>query len=461
VSVLDEILARKRADVAERKKKRPIEAIERSIVRSERDFRRAIAKEGLSLIAEIKRRSPSKGLLRDPFDPESIAAIYDRSARAISVLTDEPYFGGSPEHLLAARRSCARPVLCKDFVVDPEYQIAEARSFGADAALLIARALSSAEIERGLAHVRALGMAAIVEVHDELELDRVLGETSAEIIGVNSRDLRTLQIDPDRVFALAPKIRAAKRLLIAESGLETKEGIDRLRPIADAVLIGTSLMRAEDIAQRLVEIGFPPEERRPEIKICGVRTREAAETCVRLGVDYVGFNFVPTSKRHVPPKVAKEIWHGLLGPEPVAVFVDPTIDQIEAAERELEFRVVQLHGNEPPELVARLRRRFRVIKAISIGADLPRDLVARHREAGAEILFDAPRAGGGEAFDWSKLESAQRFFLAGGLRPENVAEAIALVRPFAVDTASGVESNGVQDPDRIAAFCRAAREGAR
>jgi indole-3-glycerol phosphate synthase len=246
---LDRILASKRAALEERKR------VPRSPPPSGRDFKAAIAAPGLGLIAEIKHRSPSKGLLRDPFDPAQIASTYQRAARAISVLTDEPFFGGRLEHLGVARSAATVPLLAKDFVIDP-YQIVEARDFGADAVLLIARALEMKQLEAMLGVARSLGMAALVEVHSVSQLELVLAATSADIIGINSRDLDTLAIDPALVFELAPRARSEGRLVVAESGLETQEAIAKLVDVVDAVLIGTALMTAPDIDRKLEELGF-------------------------------------------------------------------------------------------------------------------------------------------------------------------------------------------------------------
>lgn len=255
MSVLARIVERKRADVAARQRARPLADLEANARPSERDFRAALAAPGLSLIAEIKRRSPSRGDLRADFDPAAIARAYDRRASAISVLTDEPFFGGHLEHLTLARNASCIPLLAKDFVVDP-HQVVEARAAGADSILLMASVLETAEIERCLSVARGLGMEPLVEVHDAQELDAVLGETTAAIVGVNSRDLKTLAIDEAVVHRLAPRARAAGKIVVAESGILDRAGVERLRGVADAVLIGTSLMLASDIGAKLEELGW-------------------------------------------------------------------------------------------------------------------------------------------------------------------------------------------------------------
>jgi indole-3-glycerol phosphate synthase len=238
-TILDEILARKRA--------RPLRAVQRDAAQAPRprDLAAALRRPGVSLIAEIKRASPSKGLLAPDLDPARLAATYEANgAAAISVLTDAHYFQGSLQDLQAARSQVNLPVLRKDFVVDP-YQVYEARAARADAVLAIAAALD----DDGLAGIcrlaDELGMAALVEVHDEGELRRALA-VGPRIVGVNNRDLRTFRVDLETTARLRPLIPAGV-LLVAESGVHTADDVARLAAIGvDAMLVGESLVRSED-----------------------------------------------------------------------------------------------------------------------------------------------------------------------------------------------------------------------
>lgn len=252
MTVLDTILAQKRLDVALRKENRPLETLKEGLAKSERDFYGALAAPGLGLIAELKRKSPSKGMIREEWDPEGIARIYDAHASAISVLCDTPFFGGGHEILARVRPLTHIPLLCKDFIEDP-YQLYEARAFGADAVLLMASVLSPARIEEFLGIVRSLGMDALVEVHNEEELMGVLS-TTTRIVGVNNRDLKTLTIDSENVFRLGAKIKP--RLLVAESGFLSSEEVEAVRGFADAALIGTAIMGAPDIGGKIKELGW-------------------------------------------------------------------------------------------------------------------------------------------------------------------------------------------------------------
>ncbi len=250
--VLARICADKRQHVARRRAERSpadVEAAARdaSPPRGFADSLVAADAEGrYGLIAEIKRASPSKGLIRADFDPATLARAYAAAGAAcLSVLTDEPYFQGADEHLLAARAAVPLPVLRKDFMLDP-YQIAEARVLGADCVLLIMAALTDDQARELEAAARQWGMDVLVEVHDRAEMERAL-HLDARLIGVNNRDLRTLSVDIATTEALAPMV-PPDRMLISESGLAGPEDLARLsRAGADGFLIGESLMRHDDV----------------------------------------------------------------------------------------------------------------------------------------------------------------------------------------------------------------------
>src|SRR5436305_4473805 len=210
-----------------------------------RPFRKGLGHYGITVIGEIKRRSPSKGDLAPDLDPAAVAKAYaDSGAAAVSVLTDREFFGGSPEDLLAARAAVDLPVLRKDFVVD-ERDVCDARIMGADAVLLIVAALSDDELKRFHALAAELGMAALVEVHDEAEVARAV-VIHADLIGVNQRDLHTFEVDPGRAARLSHSIPSAVRKL-AESGIRTADDLNRLRDAGySAALVGEQLVTAAD-----------------------------------------------------------------------------------------------------------------------------------------------------------------------------------------------------------------------
>jgi indole-3-glycerol phosphate synthase len=252
---LDRIVAQKRREVAERRASRPYPDVERD-ARAQApalDFAAALAAPGMRLIAEVKGASPSKGVLIEPFEPAAIAADYlAAGADAISVLTDEPFFRGSLDHLRAVKALSLEatpprspvPVLRKDFLLDP-YQVAEARAAGADAVLLIVAMLDDAALRALGTAAGDYGMAALVEVHDERELERAL-ETGARIVGINNRNLHTFEVDLATTERLAPRVPEGV-LVVGESGIHGADDVRRLEAAGvSAILVGESLVKAAD-----------------------------------------------------------------------------------------------------------------------------------------------------------------------------------------------------------------------
>jgi indole-3-glycerol phosphate synthase len=246
--ILRRIIAHKRQEVAAQRYDVPLVQVRAyaSDAPAPRSFPAALRGDEVAIIAEIKRASPSEGAIREgEFDPASIAGQYaDAGAAALSVLTDEEFFAGRLEYLTAAREAVDIPVLRKDFIID-EYQIYEARGAGADAVLLIVAALPEALLRDLLALTQSLGMTALVESHNEAELEVAL-DSGAEVLGVNNRDLRTFEVDLGTTERLAEMV-TDDRVLVAESGVHSREDIERLAGAgADAALVGTALMRADD-----------------------------------------------------------------------------------------------------------------------------------------------------------------------------------------------------------------------
>lgn len=252
MSVLADILAYKRDEVAARKRERPLASLDRD-TRAQtppRGFLAALQQASPlpALIAEIKKASPSKGLIRADFDPPALARAYQAGgARCLSVLTDAPSFQGDDAYLAAAREATALPVLRKDFLVDP-WQVAESRALGADAVLIIMAACDDSLAAELHSAAHGFGMDALVEVHDVHEMARAR-KLGASLIGVNNRSLATFETDLATTETLAP-LAGADVLLVSESGIATRTEIDRLtRAGARAFLVGESLMRREDVAQ--------------------------------------------------------------------------------------------------------------------------------------------------------------------------------------------------------------------
>lgn len=253
--ILEDILAYKAVCVAEARSLVTEEELRRRIKRAAppRDFASAIVKGRVNIIAEVKKGSPSKGIIRPDFDPLSIARIYEENgAAAISVLTDEKYFFGSLDNLVTIRREAGLPVLRKDFIIEP-YQVYEARVAGADAVLLIAAALKKKNLSEFITLAESLGMAALVEVHVEEELFNAL-EAGATLIGINNRDLNTFKTDVSTTMRLA-KLVPPGRIIVSESGINTHDDVKRL--LGQGVktfLVGEALMREKDVGRKLREL---------------------------------------------------------------------------------------------------------------------------------------------------------------------------------------------------------------
>ena len=452
---------------------------------------------GVKIIAEFKRRSPSAGTIRSDLSATDVATCYERGgACAISVLTDEQYFGGSILDLGAMRESTTLPLLRKDFIID-EIQIYEAAAVGADAVLLIAAALD----DDALAKLRAtaedeLGLDAVVEVHTSEELHRAV-MTGAKLIGVNNRDLQTFRTSleiSERLIAEAPR----DRIMISESGLKNPTSLRDLRALGfRGFLIGEALMRAPDPEATLrdfiagaedqpsLQIGcshravagparFPAAHSAVatanrsngiQIKICGVTNATDALACVELGADMIGFNFYPASPRYIEPTIVRGIANTLPTRTcAVGVFVDADPAEIRRVAKTAGVRCVQLHGHTSPELCNELAREFRVIRALSTDTRFEPEHAAAFPEC--DVLVDAYhpelRGGTGQTCDWSAARAAMRYtrflILSGGLNAGNVGRAIAAVTPHAIDVCSGIESApGVKDHRALEQFIGAVR----
>ncbi len=455
--ILAEIVARKRADVAARLDGVGIHALRAWAEPSRRDFRAALGRPGARFIFEVKRVSPSQGALRTDADPAAIARSYAGAADAVSVLTDAPYFGGSLDDLAAVRRAYDGPILAKDFIVDPR-QVAEARLHGADAVLAILSVLDDREAESVMAEARGLGMHVLVEAHDETEVRRAV-RLGAGIVGINNRDLKTMETDlstTERLSRLVP----ADRLLVAESGIGCRADVERLSRHADAFLVGSTLMRAGDpaLAARALAYG--------RVKICGLTNAADVEAAAASGASYAGLVMVPGTPRAVGRSEAEAIAEA--SPIPVVgVFRNEKAMEVAAAARSLGLHAVQLHGEEDGAYIRALRSMLppetEIWAAAAVGRDLPQPRLGADR-----TLFDTRignRSGGtGIPFDWRRVRGRSDLpggILAGGLCPPNAAAA-GRVGAFALDVGSGVEASpGRKDKRKLAAFFEALRPAAR
>lgn len=439
-SILEEIAGHKYQEALNE----PLPAGGVKVKKSDRSFLSALKKPGLSLVAEIKKASPSGGGIYKAglFSPERIARVYQANgARAISVVTDKRYFQGESRYLTKARQAVKAPVLCKDFIIDSR-QITAARRAGADAILLIAAILDDVRLKEYLAAARKLGMAAIVEVHNREELKRALG-LGANILGINNRDLHTLKTDLKVTHDLARYV-PDDILAVSESGIVNQEDVRRLPGRIDAILAGSSIMASGsplEMAKKVRELS----RAKKIFKACGIRTVAAARTCEEIGVDITGLNFVPTSKRCISLSLARRIRQELRRTKVAGVFMNQPLSYVRRVARTLALDYVQLSGNESIAYSAGCR--YPVIKTILLSR--PSDVARAKKYLTVKnidfIIFDSRAPGSGQAANFRLLRGATfPYLIAGGVRAENVGAISKQIDPIGFDAASGLEDKSGQ-----------------
>ncbi|NQD38365.1 bifunctional indole-3-glycerol-phosphate synthase TrpC/phosphoribosylanthranilate isomerase TrpF [Permianibacter sp. IMCC34836] len=456
-NILAEIVANKRLELAQRRG--PIEHLHRPAAFGPvRDFRAALSQPGHRFIMECKRASPSQGVIRRQFTLAEIAKAYDGIADVVSVLTDETYFGGHLDHLADVRALTAAPLLRKDFTLEP-YQVREAWAYGADAVLLMLSVLDDATYRDCAAEAKRLGLGILTEVHDAAELQRAI-TLGAEIIGINNRDLKTLNIDLAVTELLAPQV-PSDRLVVSESGIGSHADVQRLSGHAKAFLVGSSLMKAErvDLAARQLAYGA--------VKICGLTRPADAETAYRHGASFGGLIFAPESPRRISLPQAKLVQQA--APlQYVGVFTRNDIDEIVAIARELQLFAVQLHGEHSETDIVTVKALLpgvEVWKVERVSGATAVSTPDSSATAADRLLFDSghgqARGGNGTVFDWQVLPPSlprARLVLAGGLTPDNIHAARA-TGAGVLDVNSGVETApGIKDEQKLTALFAALRE---
>ncbi|GHO86106.1 bifunctional indole-3-glycerol-phosphate synthase TrpC/phosphoribosylanthranilate isomerase TrpF [Dictyobacter formicarum] len=470
---LDRIVNQTRIDLIQRKIDLPLEQIKQQALEQSRtrDVLEAFEPQGrVHLIAEVKRASPSKGLLAPDLDPVATAMLYEQNgATVISVLTEPHFFLGSPDYLTAIKNAVSVPVLRKDFIID-EYQIYEARAWGADMVLLICAILDDQQLRHLLQVATSLRMRALVEVHSQEEARRAVA-AGAVIIGVNSRNLTTFEMNPYLIRDIRRTL-PGDRVIVAESGIHNAADVRRLaRYDVQAMLVGESLVVSKDIPTQ-IQMLLQHANHTTQVKICGLREPEHINAAIDAGADMLGFIFHKPSHRYIQPERVSEVLaasqsytqprKGQVLPDLVGVFVNQDADTINAIADQIGLHYIQLHGNETPEFCQRIKRP--VIKALSLQqpADLAR--LAAYRDVTWRLLIDTPTAdwgGTGRTGDWelARLAAQQsKILLAGGLTIENVATAIRQVQPWGIDVSSGVETERRKDSQKIAAFIAQVRQ---
>ena len=497
--ILDKIIEATKIRVAQEKQVETPEAVKAAALALPSDtgfsFEAALRQQDFNFICEVKKASPSKGIIAEHFPYLDIAKEYEvAGAAAISVLTEPDFFKGDKKYLQEIASTVKIPVLRKDFIID-EYQIYQAKVWGASAILLICACLDVPTLTKFRELADSLGLSSLVEAHDEHEVQMAI-DCGARIIGVNNRNLKDFTVDVKNSVRLRNLVEDDV-IFVSESGLETPEDIQVLRDNNIGVaLMGETFMRSPNKVEKLAYL-YGPTYYTPKIKMCGISKVETIPAIVDAKPDYMGLVFAP-SKRQVTVEQAKtlvdelhkqyETTYGEVTVpmntdtaqdsqdnqefvqgnsnfekiKTVGVFVNETVENLLMITEEVKLDVIQLHGDEDESFIQTLKEQsnVEVWKAVQVrsAADAEKWI-----DSSADmLLFDAyhkdERGGTGEVFDWSSLDEFERpFMLAGGIDSTNVARAIRTVRPYGIDISSGIETEGVKDNEKIKAFTNIVR----
>lgn len=459
--ILDEIAAATRIRVAKEKEEVSLEEVKAKALSMEAGrefpFEKALKKDGISFICEVKKASPSKGLIAKDFPYLQIAKEYEAAgASAISVLTEPQYFQGSKEYLREIAQEVSIPVLRKDFTVDA-YQIYEAKILGASAVLLICAILDEDTLKEYFQLADSLGLSAIVEAHTREEVEMAL-RAGVRVIGVNNRNLKNFEVDittSQKLRSLVP----AEYVFVSESGIRTPQDIQALREHqVDAVLIGEAFMRSHHKKEELARLRGDEKETR--VKMCGMFREEDMNYVNQVKPDFMGFVFAKSS-RQVTKEQAR-IWRKKIDPSVsvVGVFVDETVENVIETAKDGIIDYIQLHGQEDNKMIDWIHHEITtpVIQAFKIRS---KEDIRRVRDSHADYYLLDYGKGDGRTFNWSLLEGEEPFakpvFLAGGIGPENIEEAVSRFHPYAVDMSSSLETDGVKDLEKMKEVIRRIR----
>ena len=471
--ILDKIIEATKIRVTQEKQVETPEAVKAAALALPSDtgfpFEAALRQQDFNFICEVKKASPSKGIIAEHFPYLDIAKEYEvAGAAAISVLTEPDFFKGDKKYLQEIASTVKIPVLRKDFIID-EYQIYQAKVWGASAILLICACLDVPTLTKFRELADSLGLSSLVEAHDEAEVQMAI-DCGARIIGVNNRNLKDFTVDVQNSVRLRNLVEDDV-IFVSESGLETPEDIQVLRDNNIGVaLMGETFMRSPNKVEKLAYL-YGPTYYTPKVKMCGISKVETIPAVVDAKPDYMGLVFAP-SKRQVTVEQAKTLVEELHKQyavrynsetiKTIGVFVNETVENLLKIAEEVKLDVIQLHGDEDESFIQILKEQsnVEVWKAVQVrnAADAEKWI-----DSSADmLLFDAyhkdERGGTGEVFDWSSLDEFERpFMLAGGIDSTNVARAIRTVRPYGLDISSGIETNGVKDDEKIKAFTNIVR----
>ena len=471
--ILDKIVEATKVRVAQEKEVDTPEAVKAAALALPSDtgfpFEAALRQQDFNFICEVKKASPSKGIIAEHCPYLDIAKEYEvAGAAAISVLTEPDFFKGDKKYLQEIASTVKIPVLRKDFIID-EYQIYQAKLWGASAILLICACLDVPTLTKFRELADSLGLSSLVEAHDEHEVHMAI-DCGARIIGVNNRNLKDFTVDVQNSVRLRNLVQDDV-IFVSESGLETPEDIQVLRDNNIGVaLMGETFMRSPNKVEKLAYL-YGPTYYTPKVKMCGISKVETIPAIVDAKPDYMGLVFAP-SKRQVTVEQAKILVEELHKQyavrynsetiKTVGVFVNETVENLLKIAEEVKLDVIQLHGDEDESFIQILKEQSNVEVWKAVQVRRATDAEKWIDSSADMLLFDAyhkdERGGTGEVFDWSSLDEFERpFMLAGGIDSTNVARAIRTVRPYGIDISSGIETEGVKDDEKMKAFTNIVR----
>jgi len=411
--ILDKIVKVKREEVRKAKKEFPLASFKNKLKKSDRDFKKAILDFGL--IAEVKKKSPSKGIISKNFNFKKIVSVYEgnKYVKAISMLTDIKFFGGAKLLIHQAKKITKKPILRKDFIID-EYQVYESRMYGADAILLIARILSKQKIRKFISIAKKLGMDSLVEVHSLNEVNKL--PNNVEIIGINNRDLDTMKIDLDNTDKIVIKIlldsknfqsnkKFKNKIIVSESGINDSNDLNYVMDNINVALVGTSLVKAKNIDDKINSLF------KPKIKICGITNLKDASLAASLGADFLGFILYKKSKRYVDinkvKKIIAKIKKNNNKVKFVGVFVNSSLNEVKKLGKCFDF--IQLHGDESNEVIKKVGK-DKVIKAFRVKSD--KDINKINNSVAKYVLLDSYHkdlyGGTGKTFNWNIVSKIKK-----------------------------------------------------
>ena len=484
--ILDKIIEATKIRVAQEKQIESLDSVKAVALALPSDtgfpFEAALRQQDFNFICEVKKASPSKGIIAEHFPYLEIAKEYEiAGAAAISVLTEPDFFKGDKKYLQEIANTVKIPVLRKDFIID-EYQIYQAKVWGASAILLICACLDVPTLTKFRELADSLGLSSLVEAHDEAEVQMAI-DCGARIIGVNNRNLKDFTVDVQNSVRLRNLVQDDV-IFVSESGLETPEDIQVLRDNNIGVaLMGETFMRSPNKVEKLAYL-YGSTYYTPKVKMCGISKVETIPAVVDAKPDYMGLVFTP-SKRQVTVDQAKTLVEELHKQyanrynrdaeqysnqtlihqesiKTVGVFVNETVESLLKIAKEVKLDVIQLHGDEVESFIQTLKEQSNVEVWKAVQVRSAADAEVWIDSSADMLLFDTyhkdERGGTGEVFDWASLDEFERpFMLAGGINSTNVARAIRTVRPYGIDISSGIETEGVKDDEKIKAFTNIVR----